>query len=88
MRVAVGLRISRSQWIALLLLTIAGMVSTAGGTSEANLNEMYVTRLGFVLMLLYCCISGFSGVYTEMVMKNKPQTSIFYQGLQANKQGA
>jgi hypothetical protein len=43
--------------------------------------KAFVTVRGLGLMLVYCAISGFAGVYTEVVLKSQPTQSYFVQGL-------
>eukprot|EP00048_Salpingoeca_helianthica_P019736 m.3772 g.3772 ORF g.3772 m.3772 type:complete len:347 (-) comp3769_c0_seq1:43-1083(-) len=43
--------------------------------------QLHVTPTGLLVLVLYCVISGFAGVYTEKLMRKQMQTSIFEQGL-------
>ena len=43
--------------------------------------EIYVTGIGFVMVIAYCIISGLSGVYNEYILKRNYLDSIFVQNI-------
>ncbi|XP_071488678.1 probable UDP-sugar transporter protein SLC35A4 [Diadema antillarum] len=78
-------RLSFKQWLAIGLL-LAGSVSNglAGITSSGrsrSLSEIYVTIPGLLLILIYCSISGMSGIYTEYILKKYKQVSLHQQNV-------
>ncbi|XP_005090458.1 probable UDP-sugar transporter protein SLC35A4 [Aplysia californica] len=71
-------RLRNLQWISLGLLMFAGMLNGYTGLSKetVSLKEIHITVLGLVMALLYCTISGFSGVYTEYILKHDSKISL------------
>lgn len=66
-------RLSIQKWLALFLLTAAGVFYSYGGIQDVERSSdeerLYITLPGLLLMLLYCFISGLSAVYTEKMLK-------------------
>jgi probable UDP-sugar transporter A4 len=48
---------------------------------SARKSQFYVTQTGFVLILFYCTLSGFAGVYNEFLLKRNFQDSIYMQNI-------
>ncbi|XP_019390346.1 PREDICTED: probable UDP-sugar transporter protein SLC35A4 [Crocodylus porosus] len=70
-------RLSLRKWLALFLLTAAGVSYTYGGlqdlqhpTSTSRM-QLHITLLGLLLISMYCLISGLSAVYTEVILKTQ-----------------
>ncbi|XP_069619871.1 probable UDP-sugar transporter protein SLC35A4 [Ranitomeya imitator] len=65
--------LSIRKWLALSLLTAAGVVYSYGGIQDleeqASDPHLYVSLPGLLLMVVYCLISGLSAVYTEVTLK-------------------
>ncbi|XP_072256794.1 probable UDP-sugar transporter protein SLC35A4 [Pyxicephalus adspersus] len=70
-----GQRLSIRKWLALFLLTVAGVFYSYGGIHDIEkasaATHPYITFQGLLLMLFYCLISGMSAVYTEMTLKTQ-----------------
>lgn len=69
-------RLTARKWVALFLLTAAGVLYTYGGLqdlehSPASEMELHITPVGLLLISLYCMISGLSAVYTEAILKTQ-----------------
>lgn len=68
-------RLSIRKWLALFLLTTAGVFYSYGGIQDVEktsaATHLYITLPGLLIMLLYCLISGTSAVYTEMTLKTQ-----------------
>ncbi|XP_077122242.1 putative UDP-sugar transporter protein SLC35A4 [Ranitomeya variabilis] len=65
--------LSIRKWLALSLLTSAGVVYSYGGIQDleeqASDPHLYISQPGLLLMVVYCLISGLSAVYTEVTLK-------------------
>jgi len=64
------------QWSALILLTLGCTISQLTSKSDAVLSTPVV---GVVLAIVMALLSGAAGVYTEMIMKKRPQRSVNVQ---------
>ncbi|XP_078685476.1 putative UDP-sugar transporter protein SLC35A4 isoform X1 [Branchiostoma floridae x Branchiostoma belcheri] len=87
-RMVMRRRLSWIQWLALALLTLAGVSNSYGGLMNSgsvddysSSSKVHVTMWGLVLVLTYCAISGASGVYTEFILKRQPQLSLHVQNI-------
>ncbi|GAB6018761.1 hypothetical protein CHUAL_000430 [Chamberlinius hualienensis] len=73
------------QWISLLLLTVAGASHSYGSLVEKEGNsgheQVFITWPGLILMVLYCIISGFAGVYCELILKKDQKMSLAMQNV-------
>ena len=69
------------QWWAVCLLTAGGGINsyTALNASSHVRTEIHLTIQGLVMMLCFCCISGFSSIYNELIFKKDMDTSVYYQ---------
>jgi UDP-sugar transporter A1/2/3 len=76
-------RLSKTQWLSLLILTIgvaAVQASPSGGGSKTSSSHgSYVIGLGSII--LACFLSGLVGVYFEMVLK-RSSTSLWVRNIQ------
>lgn len=70
-----GQRLSIRKWLALFLLTVAGVFYSYGGIQDMDktltTTHLYITLPGLVIIMLYCLISGMSAVYTEKTLKTQ-----------------
>ncbi|XP_028399157.1 probable UDP-sugar transporter protein SLC35A4 isoform X2 [Dendronephthya gigantea] len=80
--------ISTNKWIAFTLITIAGASNSYGGwlsnqslPEHHSLMEIHVTFNGIFLILLFCCISGTAGVYTEYILKKQAKLPFAVQSI-------
>eukprot|EP00053_Salpingoeca_punica_P003533 m.43656 g.43656 ORF g.43656 m.43656 type:complete len:380 (+) comp12245_c1_seq2:107-1246(+) len=85
-RLLLGRPMRSQQWWALSLLCAAAMLSTAGSLAAdprqaASERATHITSLGLFLIIAYCINSGFSGVFTEYIMKKHPALTVYYQGI-------
>lgn len=76
--------ISSVQWVSLGLLTVAGVFDSYGGfhaKGGKSAGEIHISLKGLLMILLYCFISGLSGVYTEYILKQHYQSSLHLQNM-------
>ncbi|KAL3313299.1 hypothetical protein Ciccas_008101 [Cichlidogyrus casuarinus] len=79
--------LTRTQWIALILLMTSSMLDGASGKigssgDEANTmtaSYMHITYFGIFLMIVYTTTSGFTAIYTEYIYKKMPEMDINLQ---------
>ncbi|XP_025891553.1 probable UDP-sugar transporter protein SLC35A4 [Nothoprocta perdicaria] len=68
-------RLCLRKWLALLLLTAAGVSYSCGGLQDPrepdnpSKMQLHITLVGLLLISVYCFISGLSAVYTEAILK-------------------
>ncbi|KAM3925923.1 putative UDP-sugar transporter protein SLC35A4 [Leptodactylus fuscus] len=67
--------LSIRKWLALFLLTVAGVFYSYGGIQDleeqSTGTRLYINIQGLLLLLIYCLISGLSAVYTEVTLKTQ-----------------
>ncbi|XP_061092323.1 probable UDP-sugar transporter protein SLC35A4 [Conger conger] len=79
-RSCLGRRLGARQWLALGVLTAAGVChsysslevedrAVAGGSVPRT--RLRVSALGLLMLLSYCLISGLAAVYTELILKSQ-----------------
>ncbi|CAI9730977.1 UDP-sugar transporter SLC35A4 [Octopus vulgaris] len=76
--------ITSIQWISLGLLTVAGVFDSYGGFQAKGgktAGEIHISIKGLFMIVLYCFISGLSGVYTEYILKQNSQSSLHLQNI-------
>ncbi|KAG9490931.1 probable UDP-sugar transporter protein SLC35A4 [Eleutherodactylus coqui] len=70
-----GQKLFLRKWLALSLLTAAGVVYSYGGIQDLEEQSsdahLYISLQGLLLMVIYCLISGLSAVYTEVTLKTQ-----------------
>ena len=64
------------QWSALVLLALGCTVAQMNNNSDRVLST---PTLGVILAIVMALLSGSAGVYTEMIIKKRPQRSIHVQ---------
>lgn len=90
-------KLSRTQWVALFVLFIGvAMIETKtvsghkaadktglseDGEDSAN-KALEKPFLGFMAILVACCLSGFAGVYFEKILKNTSHVSLWIRNIQ------
>lgn len=72
------------KWFAVVLLTTAGISNSLGNlVSDENLkdhaNDVHVTLTGLSIMAIYCTVSAFAGIWTELIVKKQYEVSIHQQ---------
>lgn len=72
-------RLSNMQWFSLIVLTVG--VSLAQLSASKHANEHSSTMLGFLAVLGAACLSGFSGVYFERVVRSSA-TSLWIRNIE------
>lgn len=77
-RVALKRSLTRTQWIALLLLTMGATTSQISGCGQSVLAA---PMMGYVLGLISACLSATAGVYTEFLLK-KNNDNLYWQNVQ------
>jgi len=77
-RFALKKKLTRTQWIALFLLTIGATVSQINGCKGEMLSA---PMRGYVLGVLSACLSAMAGVYTEFLLK-KNNDNLYWQNVQ------
>ena len=91
-----GKMLSKMKWISLLLLFLAGVFYLIGNLKSSVVPlirhqnttivssyamETYITDTGVLMMIIYCLISGLTGVYTEFILKANLSDSLFLQNI-------
>ena len=84
-----GKSLSRLKWLSLFLLFIAGIFYVFGNLkskvpdSETTdfFDNMYITHVGIIMILIYSFISGFAGVYSEYLLKINFKNTIHTQNI-------
>eukprot|EP00193_Tetraselmis_chui_P013619 CAMPEP_0177790148 /NCGR_PEP_ID=MMETSP0491_2-20121128/23169_1 /TAXON_ID=63592 /ORGANISM="Tetraselmis chuii, Strain PLY429" /LENGTH=347 /DNA_ID=CAMNT_0019312141 /DNA_START=121 /DNA_END=1164 /DNA_ORIENTATION=+ len=77
-RIFLKKRLNGVQWSALVLLALGCTIAQMNNNSDHVLSTPAV---GVVLALVMALLSGAAGVYTEMIIKKRPQRSIHVQNL-------
>ncbi|XP_055895936.1 probable UDP-sugar transporter protein SLC35A4 [Biomphalaria glabrata] len=82
-KIIINKKFSDIQWLAICLLTIGGIINSIAALKGKTLalSEIHTTFLGLAILLCYCFISGFAGVYTEYILKKNLELSVFYQNV-------
>lgn len=82
-KLIIGRHLSKLQWFALSLLTVAGIFDSYGGfTSKSrSATEIHITMTGLLMMISYCSISGLAGVYSEYILKRHVTMSLHLQNI-------
>uniref|UniRef100_A0A061SAP7 Solute carrier family 35 (UDP-sugar transporter), member A1/2/3 n=1 Tax=Tetraselmis sp. GSL018 TaxID=582737 RepID=A0A061SAP7_9CHLO len=75
-RIFLKKRLSEVQWSALVLLALGCTIAQMNNNSDRVLST---PMLGVVLAVVMALLSGLAGVYTEMIIKKRPQRSIHVQ---------
>ena len=75
-RIFMQKELSAIQWIALILLTMGCTTSQLSSSSDEVLSTPF---MGVVLAIVMALLSGAAGVYTELIIKKRPQRSINVQ---------
>ena len=91
-----GKMLSKIKWFSLVLLFLVGVFYLIGNLkssvsdsvkhqnisiSSSNAMEIYITDTGVLMMIVYCLISGLTGVYTEFILKANLSDSLFLQNI-------
>ncbi|KAG6552204.1 hypothetical protein Mapa_006052 [Marchantia paleacea] len=75
-------RLSKLQWIAIVLLTLGTTTSQLKGCGAKSCEGLLVAPIqGYLLAILSACLSAMAGVYTEYLMK-KNDDSLHWQNVQ------
>lgn len=85
-RILLQRQLKIKQWVSVGLLTVAGVCDSWFSLSDNTVKKsselhLHVTLTGLVLMLIYCFISAFAGVYTEYILKKDLNTSLHLQNI-------
>ncbi|RWS30439.1 UDP-galactose translocator-like protein [Leptotrombidium deliense] len=78
-------RLQAHQWLALLLLFVGVAVVQIEQLSSHNSvskDSKQVPLIGFIAVLLACCLSGFAGVYFEKILKGSADVSLWIRNIQ------
>jgi UDP-sugar transporter A1/2/3 len=85
MRLMLGKQLTYTKWFSLLILAIGvWLIQWPSDASQESIGGETVpknTVLGLIAVIAACCVSGFAGVYTEMLLK-QPNTSIWLRNVQ------
>uniref|UniRef100_A0A5K3EX96 UDP-sugar transporter protein SLC35A4 n=2 Tax=Mesocestoides corti TaxID=53468 RepID=A0A5K3EX96_MESCO len=74
--------ITPRQWVALILLLVAGIINgLTNFDSNANTSSsvLHITLKGIFMISIYCTVSGLASVYTEYVLKRRVNMSLNVQ---------
>ncbi|CAM6084893.1 unnamed protein product [Calypogeia fissa] len=75
-------KLSKLQWMAIVLLTVGTTTSQLRGCGQTNCERLLASPIeGYLLALLSACLSAVAGVYTEFLMK-KNDDSLHWQNFQ------
>lgn len=79
-----GKTLTRLKWLSLFMLFIAGIFHVFGNlksteNTSLSFDKMFITKIGVIMMLIFCFISGFASVYNEYLLKRNFTNSIFIQ---------
>ena len=84
-RLIIKQKLTRRQYFALALLFLAGLTYSFGtinkSSSSLSNSSMYIRPLGIPMIIIYCTLSGFAGVYNEWIFKRNYSESIHLQNL-------
>lgn len=78
-------RLFAFQWLALLILFVGvALVQLQQIGAPKPRDTMHEQRpmLGFIAILVACCLSGFAGVYFEKILKNTAEVSLWLRNIQ------
>lgn len=84
-------RLSYLQKVSLLLLACGVATVEISSNEEESFEDDLANKnqvLGFVTLILTCCISGFAGVYFEKIVKQNENVSIYIRNVQLAIWGA
>ncbi|XP_076447447.1 UDP-N-acetylglucosamine transporter-like [Babylonia areolata] len=88
--VLLGKRLSRLQWVALVLLftgvSIIQVQSTSSQTQASSSPTAQSPVLGLAAVIACCCLSGFANVFFEMLLKGGKQ-SVWVRNIQLGSSG-
>ncbi|RUS78729.1 hypothetical protein EGW08_013516 [Elysia chlorotica] len=70
-RLIIKRRLMTLQWVSLGVLMFAGGLNSYTGlkAKSRSLQDIHISALGVAMSAIYCSVSGFSGVYTEYILK-------------------
>ena len=73
--------LSPLKWFAIALLTTGSIINSHGAlqAKSLDLSTLHVSLTGILLLTCYCFISGFSGVFSEYLLKKDMKLSVHYQ---------
>lgn len=77
-RVFLKKKLSSVQWSALILLALGCTIAQTTSQSEKVLSAPV---MGIILALVMATLSGAAGVYTELIMKKRPQRNVNVQNI-------
>ncbi|KJE90201.1 hypothetical protein CAOG_01543 [Capsaspora owczarzaki ATCC 30864] len=94
-RLIMNRSLSRNQWLAMPILLFSSILNSMAGLAkhssivdesaqDTNIllkSALYVSPYGLMLMVMYCTISGFAGVYAEYVLKSRMHASLHMQNI-------
>ena len=63
--------LSRAQWVALGVLTVASVLAQLDKQGTGTSAARHASVMGFVIATVYCGLSGLAGVSTEALLKGK-----------------
>jgi len=67
----------RIQWMALCLLAAGAIVAESAASSSKKDGDAKSSLAGVLLMIVFACMSGFAGVFTEKILKRDTGLSFF-----------
>ncbi|KAJ1349344.1 UDP-galactose/UDP-N-acetylglucosamine transporter srf-3 [Parelaphostrongylus tenuis] len=75
--------LTRTQWFALLILFIGvSLVQLQSSKSESSRLGGQDPLIGFVAVVIACCLSGFAGIYFEKILKGSAPVSLWMRNIQ------
>ncbi|GIX92922.1 UDP-galactose translocator [Caerostris darwini] len=78
-------RLSVQQWISLVTLFIGVAIVQVAQLNTPSTGQTHHEQkplLGFVAIVIACCLSGFAGVYFEKILKSTEEVSLWIRNIQ------
>lgn len=80
-----GKKLHKHQWISLVVLFVGvALVQLVEirKKSQSSVSSHQSPFIGFVAILIACCLSGFAGVYLEKILKGSGEVSLWIRNIQ------
>ncbi|KJH43773.1 UDP-galactose transporter [Dictyocaulus viviparus] len=75
--------LTRTQWFALFVLFVGvSLVQLQSSKSESSGLDGQKPLVGFLAVVIACCLSGFAGIYFEKILKGSAPVSLWMRNIQ------
>lgn len=77
-------RLHAHQWVALFLLFVGVALVQVAQLSVAPSDSVHEQKplIGFIAIVIACCLSGFAGVYFEKILKGSETVTVWMRNIQ------